>query len=221
MPPVGNGTRTRSAPVQEADTMAPVVPALALLGPVSVPWREGTLTRAAELESLCAWVQANDPDSGDYHVLVDAVKRATLGAAREAALESAAGPVVEDLPQRAAARTGRRQPRRGGGASSTSRRPSTSSDRCPACSATCRAIWSRATPAPGVRAHLSKPRPERPGSCSRSRRTTMRTARGTYSIVTAERGSIVTAVRKASSASLREKLRVGASATSWPSRQGL
>lgn len=30
-------------------------------GPVSVAWREGTLTRAKELESLCAWVLANNP----------------------------------------------------------------------------------------------------------------------------------------------------------------
>jgi hypothetical protein len=66
-----------------ADTMAAAAPAPALRGPVSVPWREGTLTRAAELESLCAWVQANYP-TDQCDVLVTAVTN-HLEAARQAA----------------------------------------------------------------------------------------------------------------------------------------
>jgi hypothetical protein len=52
-------------------------------GPVSVAWREGTLTRAKELESLCAWVLANNPRAN-----AEALARAIpshLEAARQAA----------------------------------------------------------------------------------------------------------------------------------------
>jgi hypothetical protein len=70
--------------------MAPAAPAPALLGPVSVPWREGTLTRAAELESLCAWVKANDP-AGQFDILVDAVAH-HLEAARQAAVGQSLNP---------------------------------------------------------------------------------------------------------------------------------
>ncbi|WP_217897220.1 hypothetical protein [Geodermatophilus saharensis] len=52
-------------------------------GPVWVAWREGTLTRAAELEALCAWVQRSNPRSDD-EALVLAIRR-HLTAAREAA----------------------------------------------------------------------------------------------------------------------------------------
>ena len=53
-------------------------------GPVSVAWREGTLTRAYELQALCEWMQAKDSLDGDW-VLVNAVK-CHLAAARDAAL---------------------------------------------------------------------------------------------------------------------------------------
>jgi hypothetical protein len=52
-------------------------------GPVWVAWREGTLTRAAELEALSVWVRSRDPQRGD-DVLVTAIQR-HLEAAREAA----------------------------------------------------------------------------------------------------------------------------------------
>jgi hypothetical protein len=52
-------------------------------GPVWVAWREGTLTRAAELEALCAWVSAECSDPKD-EVLAEAILR-HLDAAREAA----------------------------------------------------------------------------------------------------------------------------------------
>ena len=52
-------------------------------GPVSVAWREGTLTRAKELEALSAWVRARHPCEHDW-ILAEAIKR-HLEAAREAA----------------------------------------------------------------------------------------------------------------------------------------
>jgi hypothetical protein len=58
-------------------------------GPVRVAWREGTLTRAKELEALCEWVMAEDSRKTDESrqndkILADAI-RIHLGAAREAA----------------------------------------------------------------------------------------------------------------------------------------
>jgi hypothetical protein len=52
-------------------------------GPVSSGWREGTLTRAKELESLCLWIMANSPRENSG-VLADAVQL-HLQAARDAA----------------------------------------------------------------------------------------------------------------------------------------
>lgn len=52
-------------------------------GPVPVAWREGTLTRAYELEALCDWTAASQSLSDDCQ-MVTAVKR-HLGAARDAA----------------------------------------------------------------------------------------------------------------------------------------
>jgi hypothetical protein len=52
-------------------------------GPVRVAWREATLTRAEELEALCAWVRPKNPEKNDG-VLVTAIQR-HLDAAREAA----------------------------------------------------------------------------------------------------------------------------------------
>jgi len=59
-------------------------------GPVSVGWREGTLTRAKELESLCAWVQRSCPRE-DSDVLAEAI-RIHLEAARQAAQVAALDP---------------------------------------------------------------------------------------------------------------------------------
>jgi hypothetical protein len=52
-------------------------------GPVWVAWREGTLTRAAELEALYAWAQRSNAHNAD-EALVLAIKR-HLSAARQAA----------------------------------------------------------------------------------------------------------------------------------------
>jgi hypothetical protein len=77
-------TTTKGAPAAGAGTAGPPPPTTALRGPVRTPWREGTLTRAAELESLCAWVQAMCP-TGQYDALIAAVTT-HLEAARQAAL---------------------------------------------------------------------------------------------------------------------------------------
>lgn len=53
-------------------------------GPVAVPWREGTLTRAAELEALSVWVLANHCPPEDPQALVEGIQ-AHLTAARQAA----------------------------------------------------------------------------------------------------------------------------------------
>lgn len=62
-------------------------------GPVAVSWREGVLTRAKELESLCGWIEAGDPRPED-EVLAHAV-HCHVRAARDAAEA-----VRPDPPQR-------------------------------------------------------------------------------------------------------------------------
>ncbi|GIF20903.1 hypothetical protein BJ973_001190 [Actinoplanes tereljensis] len=52
-------------------------------GPVWVAWREGTLTRATELEALAAWVRRKQPDSADS--ILDGAIHRHLEAARDAA----------------------------------------------------------------------------------------------------------------------------------------
>ena len=78
-------------------------------GPVPVAWREGTLTRARELEALCEWNSQKHAGEGDW-ALVEAVK-CHLEAARQAARGAAAraAQVVPDLPQWAAYRAGNEQ----------------------------------------------------------------------------------------------------------------
>jgi hypothetical protein len=58
-------------------------------GPVWVAWREGTLTRAEELEALCGWIRAKDAQKNDEvrkhdEILAIAIRR-HLHAARQAA----------------------------------------------------------------------------------------------------------------------------------------
>jgi hypothetical protein len=78
--------------------------------PVRIAWREGTLTRAEELESLHAWVAA-DPESKQSEVLAEAI-RLHLAAARTRRGTSAP---VPDLRQRGADRARDEQPGRRGG----------------------------------------------------------------------------------------------------------
>jgi len=68
----------------EEATVAPeVMGAEPVGGPVSRAWREATLTRAKELEALCAWVLANNPRSNS-DVLAKAIP-CHIEAARDAA----------------------------------------------------------------------------------------------------------------------------------------
>jgi hypothetical protein len=65
-------------------------------GPVPVAWREGTLTRAKELEALCAWVLSNQRPHDwerqpNCEVLKNAIRR-HLQAAREAAVAAPLNP---------------------------------------------------------------------------------------------------------------------------------
>jgi hypothetical protein len=53
-------------------------------GPVAVAWREGTLTRAKELEALCAWALGSNPDAKAKVLAEGAIPR-HLEAARQAA----------------------------------------------------------------------------------------------------------------------------------------
>ena len=63
--------------------LPPTVGIPAIEGPVWVAWREGTLTRAKELEALCLWVRPRDPQDKD-EVLAKAIQL-HLDAARQAA----------------------------------------------------------------------------------------------------------------------------------------
>jgi hypothetical protein len=75
----------RSDPAPEAEQRANADPIREVGGPVSRPWREGALTRAAELGALSAWVQAKKgPPQQHSEVLVSAIYF-HLEAAREAA----------------------------------------------------------------------------------------------------------------------------------------
>jgi hypothetical protein len=65
-------------------------PRLSVRGPVAVAWREGTLTRAQELESLCKWVADNHPKRASAS-LVDGV-HTHIEAARQAASVAALKP---------------------------------------------------------------------------------------------------------------------------------
>ncbi|WP_199522481.1 hypothetical protein [Geodermatophilus marinus] len=71
------------APAPPPEYVPPAVDIPPVGGPVWVAWREGTLTRAAELEALCSWVLAQAPCQ-DGRVLATAIRR-HLEAAREAA----------------------------------------------------------------------------------------------------------------------------------------
>src|SRR4051794_12313668 len=76
-PPAVETSPTESSPSVYQGLMRPVG------GPVSAAWREGTLTRAKELEFLCEWVVATHPKPHS-EILVEGV-RCHLEAARQAA----------------------------------------------------------------------------------------------------------------------------------------
>ena len=67
-----------------------VAPEPSVRGPVAAAWREGTLTRAQELDSLCSWMIANDPRRANAS-LVQGI-RTHIEAARQAASVVALNP---------------------------------------------------------------------------------------------------------------------------------
>jgi hypothetical protein len=73
---------TPASPAPPGDR-PPTIDLPAIEGPVWVAWREGTLTRAKELEALCIWVEPSDTQAND-EVLKKAIHR-HLDAARQAA----------------------------------------------------------------------------------------------------------------------------------------
>jgi hypothetical protein len=87
--PVGEPTmKPDGRPVMRPDGGPPKMPVRGLVtmpvgGPVWVGWRECTLTRAKELESLSSWVRQNNPKDGS-EVLAEAIAY-HLEAARQAA----------------------------------------------------------------------------------------------------------------------------------------
>jgi hypothetical protein len=72
---------TPASPAPPGDR-PPTVALPAIEGPVWVAWREGTLTRAKELEALCLWVEPSDTQANDevlrkaIHVHLDAARQA-------------------------------------------------------------------------------------------------------------------------------------------------
>lgn len=61
-------------------------------GPVKVPWREGTLTRAKELESLAEWSAASDDQLSDHERRASAALRDALRQHLVAARQAATAP---------------------------------------------------------------------------------------------------------------------------------
>jgi hypothetical protein len=77
-------------PQHTSSGLGGVGPKLSVRGPVAAAWREGTLTRAQELESLCKWVADNHQKRASVS-LVDGV-HAHIEAARQAASVAALKP---------------------------------------------------------------------------------------------------------------------------------
>ena len=80
---------TSGRPQQTSPGHGGAPPELSVRGPVAAAWREGTLTRAQELDSLCSWVIANQPLTNAS--LVHGV-RTHIEAARQAASVAALNP---------------------------------------------------------------------------------------------------------------------------------
>jgi hypothetical protein len=83
-------TATLGSSVHRSSGLGEASPELSVRGPVASAWREGTLTRAQELDSLCSWVIANDPEQVSAS-LVHGV-RTHIEAARQAASVAALNP---------------------------------------------------------------------------------------------------------------------------------
>jgi hypothetical protein len=82
--PVSRRSRRQDSDSPSQSAEEPIVARLpAVGGPVSVAWREGTLTRAEELEALCAWAASQHAEK-NHEALSMAIKH-HLEAARQAA----------------------------------------------------------------------------------------------------------------------------------------
>jgi hypothetical protein len=178
-------------------------------GPVRAGWREATLTRARELESLAEWVKAAcqqqgsaDPFGPDCQVLLDAV-RSHLAAARDAATQA-------DLdPRRWWAR-----PRTGG----QLERARSNLDAAEALLLDIAPGWYVLGAVPSVLGHAqrhliaSDPRRQEIERIARTLGITDAEATVTAdekrAIVRRERGTIAAVMRAASSAALREMVRL-------------
>jgi hypothetical protein len=90
-PDVDTGSAaTLGWPEHTSSGLSGAAPELSVRGPVAVAWREGTLTRAQELESLCKWITENHPKRASAS-LVDGV-HTHIEAARQAASVAALKP---------------------------------------------------------------------------------------------------------------------------------
>jgi Rad3-related DNA helicase len=83
-------TTSSASPRASADTTPPLVEHenRSIQGPVWVAWREGTLTRAEELQALCEWMVANaketDPAKTNHQTLATAIhRRLKIGKVKE------------------------------------------------------------------------------------------------------------------------------------------
>jgi hypothetical protein len=187
---VGNGAAARSDPTK-------------LRGPVLVPWREGTLTRAEELAWLCEWVKGN-ADATLCAALVDAVEL-HLEAAREAAEGKRLKPRKFHLRSRNASLLERAK-------SNLDAAEALLLNFAPAdyvlgqMPSLQRHVRCHLPPTDPRRLHLERivHRLDERSPCDSD--VTVRPRQ--LAIISDERGAIVTAVRGASSASLREQLRV-------------
>jgi hypothetical protein len=81
---------TSGRPEHTSSGLGDAPPELSVRGPVASAWREGTLTRAQELDSLCSWVNAKEPERASAS-LVHGV-RTHIEAARQAASVAALNP---------------------------------------------------------------------------------------------------------------------------------
>ena len=81
---------TSGRPEHTSSGLGEASPESSVRGPVAAAWREGTLTRAQELDALCSWVIANHPKRASAS-LVHGV-RTHIEAARQAASVAALSP---------------------------------------------------------------------------------------------------------------------------------
>jgi hypothetical protein len=198
-------------PVQALQARAAsVTRAAGVGGPVSAAWREATLTRAKELESLCAWVKTAEDRRPAAEILVQAIRH-HIDAAREAA-------TVADLKPRRRFHLLRYGPLRERAMSNLDAAEALLLDIAPVSYV----LGTMPSVLQHVRSHLVRTDPRREeveriaraigiGLGDGPPPATPGTSEGTNArerIIERERGQIVVATRAASSAALREQVRL-------------